>query len=156
MCVAVGARLTQSPKVSKDSARLETQTVLHCGLQYVQGGRCELSACLELFHSAVSCPRRDQDRSCGALFHGEFQRALGPCERLRGRHIRRLYQDKDAKIDPIQVKTAIPSLSDSELADLSARADHAQHDFAVGVLGTTTLLLIILVIVVIILVAVYH
>lgn len=63
---------------------------------------------------------------------------------------------KDAKIDPIQVKTAIPSLSDSELADLSARADHAQHDFAAGLLGTTTLLLIILILVVIILVAVYH
>lgn len=63
---------------------------------------------------------------------------------------------KDAKIDPIQVKTAIPSLSDSELADLSARADRAQHDFAAGVLGTTTLLLIILILVVIILVAVYH
>jgi hypothetical protein len=63
---------------------------------------------------------------------------------------------KDAKIDPVQVKTAIPSLSDAELADLSARADHAQHDFAAGFLGTTALLLIILVILVIILVSVYH
>jgi hypothetical protein len=63
---------------------------------------------------------------------------------------------KNAKIDPVQVKTAIPTLSDAELADLSARADHAQHDFAAGVLGTTALLLIILVILVIILVSVYH
>ena len=63
---------------------------------------------------------------------------------------------KDAKIDPVQVKTAIPSLSDAELADLSARADRAQKDFSAGVLGTTTLLLIILILVVIILVAVYH
>ncbi len=63
---------------------------------------------------------------------------------------------KDAKIDPVQIKTAIPSLSDAELADLSARADHAQRDFAAGFLGTTALLLIILVVLVIILVSVYH
>ncbi len=63
---------------------------------------------------------------------------------------------KDSKIDPVQVKTAIPSLSDAELADLSARADHAQHDFSAGLLGTTALLLIILIIVVIILVSIYH
>jgi hypothetical protein len=63
---------------------------------------------------------------------------------------------KDAKIDSVQVKTAITTLSDAELADLSARADHAQHDFAAGFLGTTALLLIILVILVIILVSVYH
>ncbi len=63
---------------------------------------------------------------------------------------------KDSKIDPVQVKTAIPSLSDAELADLSARADRAQHDFAAGLLGTTALLLIIIIILVVILVSVYH
>ena len=63
---------------------------------------------------------------------------------------------KDAKIDPVQIKTAIPSLSDSELADLSARADRAQQDFSAGLLGTTTLLLIILIILVIILVSIWH
>ena len=63
---------------------------------------------------------------------------------------------KDAKIDPSQVKTAIPSLSDAELADLSARADRAQKDFSAGILGTTTLLLIILIILVIILVSIWH
>lgn len=60
---------------------------------------------------------------------------------------------KDAKVDPVQVKTAIPSLSDAELADLSARADHAQHDFAAG-MSNNTLLIIILVIVAVILIAV--
>ncbi len=63
---------------------------------------------------------------------------------------------KDSKIDPVQVKTAIPTLSDAELADLSARADRAQHDFAAGLLGTTALLLIIIIILVVILVSVYH
>lgn len=63
---------------------------------------------------------------------------------------------KDSNIDPVQIKTAIPSLSDAELADLSARADQAQHDFAAGFLGTTAILLIILVILVIILVSIWH
>jgi hypothetical protein len=63
---------------------------------------------------------------------------------------------KDSKIDPVKIKTAIPSLSDAELADLSSRADHAQHDFSAGFLGTTMILLIILIILVIILVSIYH
>ncbi len=63
---------------------------------------------------------------------------------------------KDAKIDPVQVKTAIPTLSNAELADLSARADRAQHDFAAGGLTTLALTLIILAIVLLILLAVYH
>jgi len=62
---------------------------------------------------------------------------------------------KDARIDPVQVRTGIPSLSDAELADLSARADHAQHDFAAGI-SNNTLLIIILVIVAVILIAVIH
>ncbi len=63
---------------------------------------------------------------------------------------------RDAKIDPVQVKTAIPSLSDAELADLSARANHAQSEFAAGVLSNQTLLIIILVLVAVILIAVIH
>jgi hypothetical protein len=62
---------------------------------------------------------------------------------------------KDAKVDPVQVRTAIPSLSDAELADLSARADQAQHDFAAG-MSNNTLLIIILVLVAVILIAVIH
>jgi hypothetical protein len=63
---------------------------------------------------------------------------------------------KDAKIDPVQVKTAIPTLSNAELADLSTRADKTQHDFAAGGIGTLALALIIIAIVLIILLAVYH
>jgi len=62
---------------------------------------------------------------------------------------------KDAKIDPVQVKTAIPTLSNAELKDLSARADRAQHDFAAGGISTFLLTVIILAIVLIILLAVY-
>ncbi len=63
---------------------------------------------------------------------------------------------QDAKIDPIQVKTAIPTLSSAELANLSARADRAQHDFAAGGLSTLALALIIIAIVLIILLAAFH
>lgn len=59
-------------------------------------------------------------------------------------------------IDPKQVKDAIPTLSDAELADLSARADHAQQEFAAGTLSNQTLLIIILVLVAVILIAVIH
>jgi hypothetical protein len=59
-------------------------------------------------------------------------------------------------IDPKQVKNAIPTLSDAELADLSARADHAQQQFAAGTLSNQTLLIIILVLVAVILIAVIH
>lgn len=63
---------------------------------------------------------------------------------------------KDAKIDSAQVKTAIPTLSDADLANLSARAAHAQSQFAAGGLGTLAITLIILAIVLIILLAAYH
>ena len=61
---------------------------------------------------------------------------------------------KSVHVDAAQVRTAIPNLSDSELADLSARAAHAQQDFAAGALDNNTLLIIILVLVVVILLAV--
>ena len=61
---------------------------------------------------------------------------------------------ESARIDPAQVKNAIPSLSDAELASLSQRAARAQQDFAAGYVSNNTLLLIILVLVVVILLAV--
>jgi hypothetical protein len=63
---------------------------------------------------------------------------------------------RDAKIDPVQVQKAIPTLSDHELADLSARATDTQQKFSAGVLGTSTLTLIIVLVAVIIIVAIIH
>jgi hypothetical protein len=63
---------------------------------------------------------------------------------------------RNAIIDPVQVRTAIPTLSDQELASLSARAADTQQKFAAGLLGTTTLLLIIVIVAVIIIVAAIH
>ena len=59
-------------------------------------------------------------------------------------------------IDPQQVRSAIPTLSDKELADVGARASHAQQDFAAGHIGPSLFTLIIILIIVIIVVAIVH
>ena len=51
---------------------------------------------------------------------------------------------QSAHMDPEKVKTAVSSLSNAELAQLAARADQAQKDFAAGNLTDRDLLLIIL------------
>jgi hypothetical protein len=63
---------------------------------------------------------------------------------------------RDAKIDPVQVQKAIPTLSDNELANLSSRATDAQQKFSAGVLGSSMLTLIIVLIAIIIIVAIIH
>ncbi|WP_321476472.1 PA2779 family protein [uncultured Paludibaculum sp.] len=49
-----------------------------------------------------------------------------------------------AGIDPAQVKTAVSSLSDQELARLAARVDSAQADFAAGRMSDRDLLYVLL------------
>jgi hypothetical protein len=61
---------------------------------------------------------------------------------------------KSAKMDPQQVQTAVSTLNDQELAQLAARADKAQADFAAGNLTERDLILIILAIAVIVLIIV--
>jgi hypothetical protein len=61
---------------------------------------------------------------------------------------------KSAKIDPQQVKTAVSTLSDHDLAQLAARADRAQADFAAGSLSNRDLIWIILGIAVLVLIIV--
>jgi hypothetical protein len=61
---------------------------------------------------------------------------------------------KSAQVDPQQVKTAVATLDDQELADIAARADKAQADFAAGALGERDLIWIILAIVVLVLIIV--
>lgn len=63
---------------------------------------------------------------------------------------------RDAKIDPVQVQKAIPTLSDSELANLSLRATDTQQKFSAGALTNDMLVLIIVLIAVIIIVAIVH
>ncbi|HEY1264504.1 MAG TPA: PA2779 family protein [Terriglobales bacterium] len=61
---------------------------------------------------------------------------------------------KSSNMDTQQVKTAVASLSDAELAQLAARADKAQADFAAGDLSDRDLILIILGIAVLVLIIV--
>jgi len=63
---------------------------------------------------------------------------------------------RDAKIDPVQVQKAIPTLSDSELANLSSQATDAQQKFSAGALTNNMLVLIIVLIAIIIIVAIIH
>jgi hypothetical protein len=51
---------------------------------------------------------------------------------------------RSAHMDPVKVKTAVASLSDAELAQLAARTQRAQTDFAAGTLDNRDLLLLIL------------
>jgi hypothetical protein len=57
-------------------------------------------------------------------------------------------------INPQQVRTAVSTLNDQELAQLAASADKAQHDFAAGNLSDRDLILIILGIAVLVLIIV--
>ena len=61
---------------------------------------------------------------------------------------------KSAGIDPQQVKAAVPTLNDEELAQLAARANKAQVDFAAGDLSQREILWIILAIAVLVLIIV--
>ncbi len=61
---------------------------------------------------------------------------------------------RGANMDPARVKTAVASLSDAELAQLAARANTAQADFAAGTLSDRDLLLIVVGIAVIVLIIV--
>ena len=61
---------------------------------------------------------------------------------------------KSARMDAQQVKTAVATLNDDDLAQLSARATKAQADFAGGRLSDRDLILIIVAIAVLILIIV--
>jgi hypothetical protein len=61
---------------------------------------------------------------------------------------------KDANVDAQQVRTAISTLNDDDLARLSSRADKAQKDFAAGDLSQRDLIIIILAVVVLVLIIV--
>lgn len=61
---------------------------------------------------------------------------------------------QSSQMDPQQVKSAVANLSDEELAQLAARANKAQMDFAAGNMNDHDLLLILIVIAALILIIV--
>lgn len=63
---------------------------------------------------------------------------------------------KTAKVDPVQVRNAIPTLSSHDLANLASRAHKAQQQFSAGFITTGMLLVIVIAIVVAIIVIAFH
>ena len=63
---------------------------------------------------------------------------------------------RNAHYNPEQVRNAIPTLSDQELASLSTRAQDAQQKFAAGALTKTEIGLIAIAFVVLIIVIIVH
>lgn len=63
---------------------------------------------------------------------------------------------RDAHYNPVQIHSAIPALSDQELANLAARSTDAQQKFAAGALTKTELGLIAIAFVVLIIVIIVH
>jgi hypothetical protein len=61
---------------------------------------------------------------------------------------------KNAGLDPGQVKAAVATLNDAELAQLAARSDKVREDFAAGRISDRDLLIILVVIAIIILIIV--
>lgn len=77
------------------------------------------------------------------------------------RKVNDLFSSEDAEralrgagMDPGQVRTAVATLSDAELAQLAARSDRLQADFAAGRLSNRELLIIILVLAAVVLIIV--
>lgn len=60
------------------------------------------------------------------------------------------------KVSPEQIQKAIPTLSSSELANLSARASRAQQQFAAGALTTSQMLLLIIVLLIVVILVAVH
>ena len=86
----------------------------------------------------------------------EMQRAVVDASRVRQQNVDTLNEFfsseraqrvlKAAHTDPEQVKKAVASLSDAELAQLASRAQKAQADFAAGHLSDRDLIIILIVI----------
>jgi hypothetical protein len=85
---------------------------------------------------------------------GQLQQSAVNASQARQRNIQELRQFlsmpqakkafQQAGVNPDQVKKAVSGLSDQELAQLSARAQKAQRDFAAGAISNEELIIIIL------------
>jgi hypothetical protein len=63
---------------------------------------------------------------------------------------------RDSHFDPVQIRTAIPALSDAELKDLAARSADAQQKFAAGGLTSALLVVVIVAVLAVIFIAVLN
>lgn len=114
----------------------------------------------------TTAPGQDSDSAAHLVSPAQLQQQVQDATAARQKNIAALTQFLSSSaatqamqshhIGTQQVKDAIPTLSDAELAELSARAAHAQQEFAAGSLSNNDLLIIILILVVVILIAVIH
>ena len=63
---------------------------------------------------------------------------------------------QSAHVNPEQVKKAVASLSDEELAQFATRAQKAQNDFAAGMNDHDLILVVLAIVVLILLIALFH
>jgi hypothetical protein len=63
---------------------------------------------------------------------------------------------RNAHYDPVQVRTAVPTLTDQELANLATRSADVQQKISAGGLGFGLTTLLIVVLIIIIVVAIVH
>jgi hypothetical protein len=104
--------------------------------------------------------RAQQHVARPADIHKELVKATETRQQNRYK-MRELFSSKEAQkalksagVDPAQVKAAVATLSDAELAQLAARSDKLRDDFAAGRLSDRDLLIILVGIAIIILIIV--
>jgi hypothetical protein len=95
---------------------------------------------------------------------GDLQKVTMAASQVREQNLRTVTQFlstesaekvmESAHVDPTQVKTAVSSLSDEELAQLASRSAKAQADFAAGRLEDRDLLLILVAVMALVLIIV--
>ncbi|PYX87738.1 MAG: hypothetical protein DMG68_10740 [Acidobacteria bacterium] len=95
---------------------------------------------------------------------GDLQKATVAATKVRQKNLESVIQFvsspaaekalRSAHMEPAQVKTAVSALSDQELAQLAARSDKAQRDFAAGTLSDRDLIIILVAIAALILIIV--
>ena len=127
-----------------------------CGVQFLR----VLAASLLLAVFSTTAVAGDTHIVSGA----DLQKELVAASRAQQRNLEAVQQFvssgkaqkaiKSAGIDPQQVKTTVSQLNAEELAQLAARAEKAQADFAAGALSDRDLILIILGVIVLILIIV--
>ena len=94
----------------------------------------------------------------------ELQQAVAKASTARQQNVEQIQQFfssekaqralKTAHVNPEQVKSAVSTLDDAELAQLSSRVQKAQTDFAAGTLSDRDLIIILVAVAVLILVIV--
>jgi hypothetical protein len=120
--------------------------------------------CVYVLATVVAIPVGLTAEAAHVVSQADLQKQAASVTQTRQQHVEKIrgflsspvaeQAMQKAHIDSGRVKAAVPNLSDDELAQLAARADKAQNDFAAGYLSTRDIALIVLAVVVLILIVV--